>query len=97
LEHFLSLWTEYGDEKYLDLAEKTASCLIGNSYNADNNGIRWYQAWMRLNPTNISAYAGYSIGAAGNAAALIELHLAKEVKFHALRFLDDPYSDKVTW
>jgi hypothetical protein len=91
LEMDLGLWAATGEERYLDDARDAAAVLIGNAYNADERGYRWYQAFTRLDPATVEAYSGFYPGAAGNAQALLQLYTAEQGAFFALRLLDDPW------
>jgi lantibiotic modifying enzyme len=93
LEFFLSLWAAFGDAEYLEQAKRAGRCLVSESFDLDGAGSRWYQAFTRLDPKTVDAYAGYETGAAGEAAALASLSeaLAGPKHFHAWRYLYDPW------
>jgi hypothetical protein len=90
---FGSLWAATGDEPYLAYAESLAGHLIGQASGHDDRKFRWYQAYRRLRPAEVSADTGYMIGAAGIGAALLHLDAAKRPR-EARRVLllpDNPF------
>jgi lantibiotic modifying enzyme len=78
LELFVGLWAETGDEAYLTYARELAEHLIGAATDPDGRGFRWYQAYRRLRPGEVSADTGYMVGAAGIGAALLHLDAAMQ-------------------
>jgi lantibiotic modifying enzyme len=96
LEFFLSLWATFGGNEYLERAVEAGEVIAGEASNLDGEGARWYQAWTRVDPYTVDAYAPYESGAAGNAAALVNLSLALRGKFHAWRYLYDPWPATAT-
>ncbi|MED7930798.1 lanthionine synthetase LanC family protein [Nonomuraea sp. LP-02] len=76
LELFTGLWAETGDATYLTYARGLARHLIGAATDHDDRGFRWYQAYRRLRPGEVSADTGYMVGAAGIGAALLHLDAA---------------------
>ncbi|MEV1240358.1 lanthionine synthetase LanC family protein [Nonomuraea sp. NPDC049750] len=76
LELFVGLWAATGRKSYLDFASVLAEHLIGRAVDHDGRGLRWYQAYRRLRPGEVSADTGYMIGAAGIGAALLHLDAA---------------------
>ncbi|MEW9552142.1 lanthionine synthetase LanC family protein [Nonomuraea sp. NPDC050783] len=76
LELFVGLWAESGDATYLAYARKLAHHLIGAATDHDGRGFRWYQAYRRLRPGEVSADTGYMVGAAGIGTALLHLDAA---------------------
>jgi lantibiotic modifying enzyme len=77
LELFVGLWAGTGREHYLDFARILAGNLIGRATSQDGAGYRWYQAYRRLRPGEVTADTGYMVGAAGIGAALLHLHAAE--------------------
>ncbi|MFI7702245.1 lanthionine synthetase LanC family protein [Nonomuraea sp. NPDC049480] len=76
LELFVGLWAETGKDAYLAYARELAEHLIGAADGHDGSGFRWYQAYRRLRPGEVSADTGYMAGAAGIGAALLHLDAA---------------------
>ncbi|WP_049563761.1 lanthionine synthetase LanC family protein [Nonomuraea sp. SBT364] len=76
LELFVGLWSASGCEAYLEHAGALADHLIGTADGADGRGLRWYQAYRRLRPGELTADTGYMVGAAGIGAALLHLDAA---------------------
>ncbi|MFI6813969.1 lanthionine synthetase LanC family protein [Nonomuraea sp. NPDC050328] len=76
LELFVGLWAATGREPYLDFARTLGEHLIGRATGHDGRGLRWYQAYRRSRPGEVSADTGYLVGAAGIGAALLHLDAA---------------------
>ncbi|RBQ19308.1 lantibiotic modifying-like protein [Spongiactinospora rosea] len=76
LELFAGLWTATGREPYLAFARDVAEHLIDAATGHDGVGYRWYQAYRRLRPWEVTADTGYMVGAAGIGSALLHLHAA---------------------
>ncbi|MDF5757109.1 lanthionine synthetase LanC family protein [Spongiactinospora sp. TRM90649] len=77
LELFTGLWTATGREAYLAFARDVAGHLIDRATGHDGAGYRWYQAYRRLRPWEVTADTGYMVGAAGIGSALLHLHAAE--------------------
>lgn len=76
IELFVGLWAATGQESHLEYARTLATHLIGRASWHDGRGYRWYQAYRRLRPEEVSADTGYMVGAAGVGAALLHLDAA---------------------
>ncbi len=76
VELFVGLWAATGWESHLEFARGLATDLIGRATDHDGRGYRWYQAYRRLRPGEVSADTGYMVGAAGIGAALLHLDAA---------------------
>ncbi|HEX4817964.1 MAG TPA: lanthionine synthetase LanC family protein [Nonomuraea sp.] len=76
LELFTGLWAVTGKDAYLTFAGGLAEHLIAAATDPDGRGLRWYQAYRRLRPGEVSADTGYMVGAAGIGAALLHLDAA---------------------
>jgi lantibiotic modifying enzyme len=94
VELFVGLWAASGRKDYLAFAQRVARQLVSRGTNLDGKGTRWYQAWTRVKPWEVSAETGYSIGAAGVGAALLHVHLAQEGKYSAILLPDNPFPDR---
>ncbi|MET8141075.1 lanthionine synthetase LanC family protein [Sphaerisporangium sp. NPDC005288] len=79
LELFVGLWAATGARSHLNFAQLLADDLIGRATGHDDAGHRWYQAYRRLRPWEVTADTGYMIGAAGIGSALLHLHAATTV------------------
>ncbi|MGN9844208.1 lanthionine synthetase LanC family protein [Nonomuraea sp. H19] len=75
VELFVGLWAVTGRRAYRDFAEVLGAELAGRASD-DGGGLRWYQAYRRLRPGEVSADTGYMAGAAGIGAALLHLEAA---------------------
>jgi hypothetical protein len=93
---FVSLWASTGRKDYLAFSQRVARQLVSRGTNLDGKGLRWYQAWTRVKPWEVSAETGYSIGAAGVGAALLHVHLAEQGKYSAILLPDNPFPGKRT-
>ncbi|MBN6050630.1 lantibiotic modifying-like protein [Nonomuraea sp. RK-328] len=76
IELCVGLWAATGRVAHLDFARTLAGNLIGRATDHDGHGYRWYQAYRRLRPEEVSADTGYMVGAAGIGAALLHLDAA---------------------
>lgn len=76
LELFVGLWAATGRESYLEFARVLADDLIRRATGHDHRGYRWYQAYRRLRPEEVTADTGYLVGAAGIGAALLHFDAA---------------------
>jgi len=91
VELFVGLWAASGRPDYLAFAQRVARQLVSRGSNLDGKGTRWYQAWTRVKPWEVSAETGYSIGAAGVGTALLHAHLATHGKYQAIHLPDNPF------
>lgn len=94
LSMYIGLYLEFGEEKYLDYAKLSSDYLVGNGFNEDGKGLRWYQNWDRINPEDVYTYNGFIIGNAGNAAHLAQIYSLLSGNFHAYRFVEEPFREK---
>jgi hypothetical protein len=95
LDFITSLWIATGKPEYRDYARRVAEITISHGSNLDGRGERWYQAWTRVTPWNVTAETGYMIGAAGVGSALLRLYLAEEGRYSAPLFPDNPFPPNV--
>ena len=92
IDLFVGLWAATGRPDSLAFAQRVARQLISRQTNLDGKGNRWYQAWTRVKPWEVSAETGYSIGASGVGAALLHVHLAEQGKYSAILLPDNPFA-----
>jgi lantibiotic modifying enzyme len=92
IELFVGLWASTGRPDYLAFAQRVARQLVSRETNVDGKGNRWYQAWTRVKPWEVSAETGYSIGASGVGTALLHVHLAEQGKYRAILLPDNPFA-----
>jgi lantibiotic modifying enzyme len=90
-ELFVGLWAATKRPEYLASAQRVADLTISRETNLDDKGYRWYQAWTRVKPWEVTAETGYMIGAAGVGSALIHVHLATQDRYEAILFPDNPF------
>ncbi|WP_433380015.1 lanthionine synthetase LanC family protein [Streptosporangium sp. CA-115845] len=73
VELFVGLWAATGRPQHLEFARTLGENLTGLATGHDGRGSRWYQAYRRLRPWEVTADTGYMVGAAGIGAALLHL------------------------
>jgi lantibiotic modifying enzyme len=93
IDLFVGLWASTGRPDCLTFAQRVARQLVSRETNLDGKGNRWYQAWTRVKPWEVSAETGYSIGASGVGAALLHVHLAEQGKYNAILLPDNPFAN----
>jgi hypothetical protein len=76
VELFVGLWAVTGRASCLEFARTLAVDLVARATDHEGRGYRWYQAYRRLRPGEVSADTGYMVGAAGIGAALLHLDAA---------------------
>ncbi|GII56662.1 hypothetical protein Pth03_50510 [Planotetraspora thailandica] len=76
IELFVGLWAATGRESHLRFARTLGDDLMGRATSHDQAGYRWYQAYRRLRPGDVTADTGYMVGAAGIGSALLHLDAA---------------------
>ncbi|SDK05368.1 lanthionine synthetase LanC family protein [Nonomuraea jiangxiensis] len=93
LELFTGLWAVTGKVAYLTFASGLAEHLIASAVDPDDRGLRWYQAYRRLRPGEVSADTGYMVGAAGIGAALLHLDAAMQPRIprRVILLPDNPF------
>ena len=76
LEHFVEMHRFTGRAEFLHYAERTASVLLGDSFQADDRPHErsWYGAWTRTIPERVVSYLGLYSGSAGCASSLLSLY-----------------------
>lgn len=90
-DFFTSLGVATGQPEYLAFAKRVADIMLSRATDLDGTGNRWYQAWTRTKPWEVTAETGYMIGAAGVGSALLHLHLAEAGRPAAILFPDNPF------
>jgi hypothetical protein len=90
-DFFVSLWVATGQPEYLAFGKRVADATLSRATDLDGKGDRWYQAWTRTKPWEVTAETGYMIGAAGVGSALLHLHLAEAGRYEAILFPDNPF------
>jgi lantibiotic modifying enzyme len=71
VDFFLGLWAATGRTEYRAFAKRVAGQMLSRGTDFDGKGYRWYQAYTRIKPAEVTAESGYMVGAAGIAAALL--------------------------
>jgi hypothetical protein len=93
-DFFLGLWAATGETEYYVFANRVAGQALGRQSDLDGKGYRWYQAWTRVKPWEVTAETGYSIGASGVGTALIHAALAQKGRYEAILLPDNPFPNK---
>jgi lantibiotic modifying enzyme len=94
LDFITSLWVATGKETYRDYGRRVADIMLSRGTDIDGRGLRWYQAWTRVQPGNVTAETGYMIGAAGVGSALLRFYLAEQGRYEAPLFPDNPFPQR---
>jgi lantibiotic modifying enzyme len=93
-EFFLGLWAATGNTEYYAFANHLADQALSRQTNFDGKGFRWYQAWTRVKPWEVTAETGYSIGAAGIGTALLHSYLAQAGRYDTIALPDNPFPNR---
>ncbi|TMR19218.1 hypothetical protein ETD85_53155, partial [Nonomuraea zeae] len=72
----------------MGVEQRLGAYLLGRA-SGDDGGLRWYQAYRRLRPEELSADTGYMAGAAGIGAALLHLDAVERAGARRLVLLPD--------
>ena len=92
VDFFLGLWAATGRDQYLDFAGRVGDQMLSRRTDFGGPGYRWYQAYTRVKPSEVTAETGYMIGAAGIGAALLHLDQARSGGYQKIvRMPDDPF------
>lgn len=91
LHWFIGLYLARPDERWKQLAHRTARVLLGYAEQQADDSLDWPEAWERTKSNELSRRIGYLDGAAGIASALLELYTLDESSYSWPRFVDDPY------
>jgi len=92
IDLFIGLWAATGRKDYLAFARQVADQMVSRESDLDGKGYRWYQAYTRVKPWDVTAETGYMIGAAGIGTALLHLHMAEAGAYRrTVRLPDDPF------
>lgn len=88
---FLSAYAVYGDQKHLDLAERSSNLLLGAA-NYNGEIASWSSAPMRVEPNMILSEVGYMRGAAGIGQALLQFYSFLTGSKGIIYLPDDPFN-----
>lgn len=94
IQFFLGLYHGLGDERYLNLARRTASVIMGEREDHDDGTTSWPMAFWRLKPEFLTEDIGYFDGCAGIASALLQIYLQEKGQFKWHRLPDDPFPEQ---
>lgn len=87
---YVGLFLDTKDEHFKSLVTELGEILLGTKI-SQNGSARWQLAFERIHPERISAPAGYYVGAAGIAVALLQLYRASVPGKPITNMIDDPY------
>ena len=91
VQYFVGLYESLGDERYRDLAKRTAAVLMGEKEDLDDGTTCWPMAFWRVKPEFLTEDLGYYDGIAGIASVLLQIYLEESGNFHWRRLPDDPF------
>ena len=92
LHYFIALYNTLGDERYLDLAHRTASILIGEAIKDIDGSVYWPMAFWRVKPDFLTVDLGFHDGITGIATVLLEIYLLEKNEYKWNRLIDDPFN-----
>ena len=93
---FINLYAADPKPRWKELAERSASVLLGWEYRHEDGSSDWPLAWERLHPENIGSRIGLSNGTAGVAAVLLQLYTLEEGTLDWPHGIDDPFPGTVS-
>lgn len=96
IHFFIGLYAADGDDRWLDLARRSAAVVLGQEEILPNGSSDWPLAFTRIEPDVYSRPIGYYTGSAGIAASLLELYTLETGEYHWLRLADDPFPERQT-
>ena len=88
------LFESTGEERWKELAKKSAEILLGEKDEVSKKLFSWPIAYRRVAPTEFSYTVFYNDGAAGNAAALLKIYMAENSSKNPHPFAEDPFETK---
>jgi lantibiotic modifying enzyme len=94
VDFFTSLGVALSSPEHLAYARRVAEQTLSRATDFDGKGLRWYQAWTRTKPWEVTAETGYMIGAAGVGSSFLHLHLAEQQNYQAILFPDNPFPEQ---
>jgi lantibiotic modifying enzyme len=93
VQFFVGLYEGLGDERYLNLARRTAAVILGEKEDNEDGTSQWPMAFWRIKPEFLTVDLGYYDGQAGIASVLLQLYLCETGNFHWNRLIDDPFPE----
>lgn len=93
VQFFIGLYEGLGEERYKDLAVRSASVILGEREDREDGTTDWPMAFWRVRPEFLTTDIGYYDGAAGIASALLQMWLFAKGDFHWHRLIDDPFPE----
>ena len=97
LQFFIGAYLAFHEERWLDLARRTADVLLGLATftgDGDDRQAYWPVAWERIWPNDLTVTVGLYIGAAGIANALLQTYEVLTGTFAVDRLANDPWPDR---
>ncbi len=96
VQYFIGLYTSLKDERYLELARRTARILLGEAEVENDGSVKWSMAFWRIKPNYLTVDLGYYDGISGIGSALLQAYQIEQGNFKWNRLLDDPFvSEKI--
>lgn len=91
VQFFIGLYRHSGEQRWLDLAQRCGSVLLGTEERLPNGASDWPIAFDRICPDRFSRPLGYYDGAVGIGASLLQLYMVSTGQFRWDRLPDDPF------
>ena len=91
LNTFLGLYLSEGNERWHELAERSAGILAAGMDGLEDGKKGWVIAYRRIKPDEYSHTIYYNDGDAGIASALLQLYLVESGRLNPNRLADDPF------
>lgn len=93
VQFFIGLYEGLKDDRYRDLAHRTAAVIMGEKEEEADGSVEWPMAFWRLKPEFLTVDIGYYDGVAGIASALLQIWLFEKQDFHWKCLIDDPFPE----
>lgn len=91
IQFFIGLYLHDGNERWRDLAERSAAVVLGGEERLDDGASDWPEAWERVRPENITRPIGYFDGVGGIVATLLQMYQWNAGHLQVNRHLEDPF------
>lgn len=93
VQFFVGLYRGDRQERWRELAVRSASVLLGERETLEDGSANWPMAWERVKPEAVTVRLGYYDGVAGVASALLQIYLNETEAFQWHRLQDDPFPE----
>lgn len=93
---FIGLYAADHNERWLDLAKRSAAVILGQEEILPNGSSDWPLAFTRIEPDVYSRPVTYYDGIAGITASLLEVYAVETHQERWLRIADDPFPERLS-